>query len=159
MIHRWRLSRDRERLLRPFSVLPVFWFLSLFLESVVVGIEMIERYTDWPQRVWRIAPLVTDVAVLSLLIWSCDDVVLLTRKRTRAVLSRLMHATRSPAATGLMRQLKESAAAEIMVFDAFAVNRSFLLAFLSSLLSFTLLFLDLLYDYVLKDGKTKHCSC
>ena len=115
---------------------------------------------------WRLLPFVYQVTVMSCIVYLCDKCTLFTRRHTSAVLLTLMERGVVSQVPLFVAELQEAAAAEFTVFQTFDINRGFMLAFVSSLISFTVLFLDVIYGYLLDQedkGGSKvcpaNCSC
>ena len=57
-------------------------------------------------------------------------------------------------------ELNNEKTQDFIVFDTFPMNRSFILAFVSSLISFTALFLEVIYSYFRTGGSdAASCNC
>jgi hypothetical protein len=144
---------SREKLFRSFSCIPLLWFVNLFIKSTVVFIELTERYENVYEQVWRVMPLINRMLVLGYAVYLCDEVNRRTRKETNTIITELMHSGSYNEMELFANELKEAAAKDFNVFDTFVINRSFIMAFISSWISFTVLFLDVIYEYLVEEGK------
>ena len=149
-LERKRAAKQRNKLFQPFYYVPVFWFLYLFLRSTVVLIEMTETFPGTNERLWRLLPLIYQIVSISNIVYLCDRCSRFIRKKSNQFVMDVM-AGGEPLADRLdplCLEIEETADQEFTVFETFAINRPFILAFLGSLISFTVLFLDVIYDYV-----------
>ena len=148
-LERKQMMLDRKAMLSFFSFIPLLWFIYLFVKSTVVFIELTERYDNIGERLWRGAPLFFEISVTACLVYYCDQCVLFTRKQSNALIRSIMQNGQVKDIGYFVAELKASARSEFSVFETFDISRSFMLAFISSLISFTVLFLDVIYDYII----------
>lgn len=164
---RRKLMNERRKLFAPFSYVPLLWFIYLFVKSFVVIIEVLERYDTWSERAWRVLPLAYQIIAISCVIHACDVCTLFSRKQTDAVIMEMMDSGNIQDMDLFVNELKDSSQKEFSVFKTFDINRPFILAFVSSLISFTVLFMDIIYEYIFEESggekkdirKSMNCTC
>lgn len=161
-VQRWKMRKQRDKLLNTFSIIPLFWFLHLFIKATVVLIDMIEWYNKmWNDRVWRALPLLHEIITLTYLLYLCDTSTQLTNREIDKLILSLMESGEIMNKTMLVQELKECKdSSAFTVFSTFRINRSFIVALVSSLISFTGLFVDVIYDYFYSlDGPKLSPAC
>ena len=83
------------------------------------------------------------VLTLSYVVHVCETTTAYTKEMTNAVVSILVESGRMTEMADLVAELKESSEFSFTVWSMFDINRRFVLSLLSSLITFTVLFIQI----------------
>ena len=142
-LERRSLVMLRKNLLKTFSFLPCLWFLHVFVRAPVVVIEIAQEGVDIFDIFWRILPLVYEVIAVGYIIYLCDSTTQLTRKRVNELFEAMIKDNRILSMDLFVSQLEKSSDEEFSTWKTITMNRRFFLAFICSLVSFTIFFVQL----------------
>lgn len=156
---RKHIMTQREMMLGSLSVMPCLWFVHLFIKASAATIEVVERFDKTSDKIWRLAPLVYMILAILYLVWLCDLCTYRLRKKVHETIVSIMRKDQTEQMDVFVQELKENGAQEITSWDAFDVNRKFTIAFVSSLITFVVLFVQLTYDVIDSDNKNKPVIC
>ena len=140
---RWMLTEDRNKLFATLSVTPIFWFTSFFFKMGGNMMNTMEPSNESAERITSLLPLFSQAGVLFYLIFVCDSVGAGVKKKANDVIGVLISRRLTKEYEPLIDQLRESASKEFTAWYTFDINRKFVLSFISSLITFTVLFIQL----------------
>ena len=142
ILERRRLTEFKESVLHAFSLIPCLWFAFIFIK-----IGMVYENTSFAEHPAMIALRAFEVVLLILIlvyvIDVCESVTARTKKMTTAVETALIQSGRMSETSDVMHELRESSNFAFAVCSVFDINRRTALSFLSSLITFTVLFVQM----------------
>ena len=147
-LDRRAIMKTRHALLSSMSLMPCLWFVHLFVKSSAAAIEVAERFDKTSDKIWRLAPLAYMIFALLYLVWLCDLTTERLRDRVSETIEGILQNDQSERMQVFVSELRDNANQEISSWNTFDINRKFTLAFISSLITFTVLFVQLTYNLV-----------
>ena len=140
---RWLLSYRRTQLFVPLSIIPVMWFTYSFVMFAAAIMEVTSLSRGQAERYLKFLTMLSQVALLFYLIMTCDRVTRNIRFKANEVIGWLMTSKQADRYSLLIDQLKECADMEFNASSMFDINRQFISAFTSSLITFTVMFIQI----------------
>lgn len=140
---RWLLSDRRTQLFAPLSIIPVMWFTYSFVMFAAAIMEVTSLSRGQAERYLKFLTMLSQIALLFYLIMTCDRVTRSIRFKANEVIGWLMTSKQADRYSLLIEQLKECANMEFNASSMFDINRQFISAFTSSLITFTVMFIQI----------------
>lgn len=140
-VQRREMSREREELMSCFALIPCLWFLSLFLASSanIVDFFILGRYA-------KVAKLFSSAVILMYVINVCHSCTSAVEKRTTALITDMMSDNRYLMFPTLASELEQRSSPGFTAWHMFSIRRQIILPFVSALISFTVLFIQLAHS-------------
>lgn len=140
----------RNRLLKTFSLIPCLWFLHTFIKAPCLVLQLGHWFHYPIEQAWRIIPLVYQILAVAYLVFLCDASTQYTRKKVDDVVVEMMSKNSIIAMDVFVTELERSGEQQFTVWKTLVINRKFFLAFVSSLVTFTVFFIEITEE-VIKD--------
>ena len=144
LVHeRCLMNADREELVSCLSVTPVLWFTHIFMKASAAISESINSKHAKAERIATLLPFASEVVVLLYLIRACDYASADIRRRVDQLIVRLAGNRLLESHKVLVKELRVSRDVAFTAWDMFDVNRKLLAPFTASLITFTVLFIQI----------------
>ena len=140
---RWLLDSERKDLLSTLSLTPVLWFAHIILQTSAAVMDAVDSSNTKAERVTTLLPLASQSLVLLFLVCLCDSTTRFLRQESSRFSAQAARTQRLEQLRPLLKQLKHSSRREFTASSFFDLNRRFLLSFASSLVTFTVLFIQI----------------
>lgn len=137
-LERWKCMLFKKNLLKPFSIIPCFWFAQVFIKTLAIWMQ-VGYMDDVVGKVSRILPLAYQLLAVTYVVYHCDTCGEMTRKRVHDTIMWIMRENRMQGMDVFVTRL-DSSGVGIHMCNKVYLNRRFLLAFACSLISFVFLF-------------------
>ena len=138
--------RFRDSILQFFSLMPCIWFLFMFVKVCLVYEIMAVRAKTLATTV-RLEELVIQVLLLCYLINTCESVTAFVRQESERTSELLVRSSRMKQLSALAAQIERSSSFTFTVWSTFDISRRFAISFLSSLITFAVLFIQMASAY------------
>jgi hypothetical protein len=144
IMERRQLTLRGEELIQTFSFLPLLFFSYLFIASSCLLIEIIGRDEPPLNKFIRMLPLIYKIIAIFYMISACDNCTNETADDTDRLILKIMNTDESIADREfLVRELERNAERNFTAWKMFSIDRNLMLAFSNSLISFTVLVIQL----------------
>lgn len=137
------MSHECSELMSCMSIIPIFWFLQIFVESAATVMEFFDFKYLGPSIYLMLAYFFCQAGLLFYLIFVCDSVSTQLRSDIRQLISKLMIEKKSKDLPELVHQLEKMSEMEFTVCNMFNINRKLVISFTTSLITFTVLFIQI----------------
>ena len=140
-------ARFKQRVMQAFSFIPCLWFTFLFL-SISVMYDELRSFFRKPESAWtddffqflRITDLVYTIFIVVHVIETCESTANNMRDRTDDLIETITRTDRTMELQSFVSELNAGKTFQFTVCSMFDINRRLGLSFLSSLITFTVLF-------------------
>ena len=134
------LSNDRQELMTLFSLIPVTWFAHIFIELSASVMEAFDSSITSPLRFVQLVSITCQTLVIFYIIFTCEQVNTCVKDNVSSVILWITSQHRSSEYHLLVHELKECSRQQFTAWSMFEIHRTFVLSFISSLITFTVLF-------------------
>lgn len=138
-----RLRNQRDELMSCLMFVPICWFGLIFVELAAVVMESSEIEHSSVEQIMIVIPLAAYSLVLFYATFQADDVSNRLKKKIKAALSDIMSVRMTEKLPLLAHELENSMDSEFTAWSMFDINRKFVLSFISALITFTVLFIQI----------------
>lgn len=144
-----KVLRKREDLMSLFSCLPCSWYLYIFIKSVAIFLTIQASLRNFKESfiLLSIASLVEWITLVFLLVFIMFEVGSLleeSRQRLQRLSEKAILLKDTQSWLQVQNDICQAEKFEYRAWDVFSMNKSFVLGFVSSLLTFTVLFVQVI---------------
>lgn len=143
---RRRILNFKDRLCRLYSTVPVFWYLQEFfyMSGVVISMKSSYEYNSWYFFIMmNVCPLLLSGGTLMYLCIVADTSLEFTRHKLDRMVTRIIERGETSLWKDFMNQVQEEKNFSYMAWSVFPMNKALMLSFVSSMITFTVLFIQL----------------
>lgn len=139
-----KLRTEKDKLMSCLTFIPISWFAHIFIDLAATLMESSEsQQQDLLEQITLYYPVTIHSAVVFYVIFQADSVSSILKKKIEAAQSKIMSLRMAGRLPLLMHELEKSRDSEFSAWNMFDINRRFVLSFISSLITFTVLFIQI----------------
>lgn len=138
-LERRSVSLFKQDLIKTFAFIPCLWIIHAFIEAPVVVLEVAQPDSDFMEQMWSILPFLYELTSIAYVVYLCDLCTCTVASRSEDLLIFLLRENRMEDMPLFARQLESAASHEFTSWRTITMNRKFYLGFLCSIVSFTVL--------------------
>lgn len=145
-LERRSVALVKKRLMKTLAFVPCLWVVNVFVRAPVVVFKIAQPNSIPIGRIFRTLPLIYQLIALAYVVYECEICNLTVGKRVNDLLVAMMEENRIQDMDLFVQQLQRSADDDFSSWKTISLNRRFYLGFLCSVVSFTVLFIEVTQD-------------
>lgn len=140
-IHRRAMVCLREELLSSFSLIPCLWFANVFIHAAASIVTFFEL-----DHLHKLNSIIVRVSGLFYLIFACESCASHTEAKTEELITRMLVNDTMDSQASFVAELRHKPGVTFNVWSLFKIRSNLILSFVSALITFTVLFVQLAHQ-------------
>lgn len=132
---------ERKELLACLSIVPCMWFADVFLQMSAILMDVFEG-----DRYYKLTALVIRIIFLVVVVATCESCAATTEQQTFQLLTSMTADASIARFPNLTSELEQRPGIDFEVWSLFRIRRQIVLPFVSSLITFTVLFIQIAHQ-------------